>query len=466
MPMTWGQEDKPVAEPERQGEIMLKSSAVFFAVIILLAGIFFNAQALAGEAAPSKTYSGDLLNRSTLTGDWGGARNDLANKGLTFDMSLTQTGMSVVSGGRKQGWEYAGRGNLTIHMDTQKMGLWPGGFFKVEVEGNYNKSINLDPGAITPVNFNQMFPTAGSQEVNLPEVSFMQFFSKFAGVVIGKVDTTSGDANEFAHGKGDRQFFNMAFNLNPVLALTPTSALSAGVILLPTGDPKAAIINFMVFDGAGKANRSGFDTVFEGNTAYAAEVRGRTNFFGMTGHQLLGAIYNAKNFSSLEQSSRVIIQNRGIDQQDNAWVLYYNFDQYLYEPQKGSGKGIGIFGRLGLSDGNPNPMNGFFSLGIGGKGIVPSRPLDECGLGFYYIDVSNPTFTGPRETREAFRNEYGGEAYYNFAITPWMKLTPDIQVIRTSQEQTVSVESLLPPVIERQEIDTAVVVGLRLQIIF
>jgi len=88
-------------------------------------GISFYAPAFAVEAAPPSSYSGDFLTRSTLTGDWGGARNDLAKKGLTFYLSLTQTGMSVVSGGREQGWEYAGMGNLTIHLNTQKMGLWP-----------------------------------------------------------------------------------------------------------------------------------------------------------------------------------------------------------------------------------------------------------------------------------------------------------------------------------------------------
>ncbi len=451
---------------DHEGGMAMRRSAIFFAVMVLLTGILFNALAFAGDAAPATTYSGDFLTRSTLTGDWGGARNDLAKKGLTFDLSLTQTGMSVVSGGRKQGWEYTGYGNLTIQMDTQKMGLWPGGFFMMEVEGNYNKPINLDPGAIMPVEFIQTFPTPGSRQVNIPAVSFMQFFSPFAGVFIGKLDTMSGDANEFAHGKGDKQFFNMAFNINPVAALIPTSALGAGLIFLPTGDPKAAVINIMALDGDGKADRSGFDTVFKGNTIYAAEVRKRTDFFGKTGHQLLGAAYNTKDFSSLEQSSHLIIRNRGIEKKDNSWALYYNFDQYLYEPQKGSGKGIGIFGRLGLSDGNPNPINGFFSIGIGGKGVIPGRPLDEFGLGYYYIDVANPKFTGPLQTREALRNEYGGEAYYNVAITPWMKLTPDVQVIRTSVKQSVDVESLLPPVIKRQDIDTAVVVGVRLQLIF
>ena len=33
-------------------------------------------------------YSGDFWHRSTLTGDWGGFRNDLAAKGVTTDISL------------------------------------------------------------------------------------------------------------------------------------------------------------------------------------------------------------------------------------------------------------------------------------------------------------------------------------------------------------------------------------------
>jgi hypothetical protein len=50
--------------------------------------------------------------------------------------------------------------------------------------------------------------------------------------------------------------------------------------------------------------------------------------------------------------------------------IYYNFDQYLYEANKGAGEGIGLFGRSGASDGNPNFMHCFYSLGIGGKGVI------------------------------------------------------------------------------------------------
>jgi porin len=434
-------------------------------VFIFLFGMSLGVQVWAEESVPAKSYSGDFWSRSTMTGDWGGTRNEWAAKGIKFDMNLTQIGQSVVSGGKNIGWEYTGRGDLTLKIDTQKMGLWPGGFFSCEVEGNFNKPINLDTGGIMPVNANQLFPTPGKRELNIPEVKFTQFLSHYFGVTLGKLDTTSGDPNEFAHGKGDKQFFNLAFNINPVLLLTvPSSTLGAGLIILPTKDPKAAVITLLAIDSNGKANRSGFDTAFEGNNTYVIDGHFRTDFFGMTGHQLLGVTYSGKDFSSLDQSMRFIIESGNIEKEDDSWSVFYNFDQYLYEPKKG--EGIGIFGRFGASDGDANPIHYFYSIGVGGKGVIPGRTLDEFGVGYYYIDVSNPKFTGPLAERDFFRDEYGIEAYYNIAVTPWMKLTPDIQVIRPAQKDVLKIdnEQLLDS--RKKDVDTATVVGLRLQVVF
>jgi len=445
----------------------MKKMLVFFMACALMVTIA--SSAFAEEKDAAKTYSGDFWSRSTLTGDWGGTRNEWAAKGVTFDINLTQTGMSNITGGKKQGWEYSGRGDMVMNLDTGKMGLWPGGFFTVEVEGNYNRSINLDTGALMPVNTNQLFPTTGKDQLNIPAVSFMQFFSHYFGVLVGKVATitsNSGDMNEFAHGKGDTQFFNTALNVNPALLLTvPYSTLAGGVVILPTKDPKEAIITILALDGDGAANRSGFDTVFEGNTAYAIEGRMRTDFFGMTGHQLLGATYSTKNFSSLDQSLRILIDTNTIKQEDNSWSLYYNFDQYIYEPKKG--QGVGIFGRFGASDGDANPIHYFYSIGVGGKGVIPKRKLDEFGAGFYYVEISNPTFTGLLEnTRSFLRDEYGVEVYYNIALTPWMKLTPDLQVIRPAQQDVLQIDKEHLLLSKKKEVDTATVIGLRLQVVF
>jgi hypothetical protein len=64
----------------------MKRLKIIVTAIFLLA-IFLSKVAGAGEAPPAaEPYSGDLLSRSTLTGDWWGVRNQVAEKGVTFDL--------------------------------------------------------------------------------------------------------------------------------------------------------------------------------------------------------------------------------------------------------------------------------------------------------------------------------------------------------------------------------------------
>jgi porin len=409
-------------------------------------------------------YSGSFLTRSTLTGDWGGTRTELAKKGVTFDLNLTQVEQGVVDGGKSTKGEYGGRGELTFKVDTGKAGLWPGGFLTVEVEGNFGHGANLRNGGLMPVNSNQIFPIPGKDQLNLPAVNFAQFLSEYAGVVVGKMDTTSGDMNEFAHGKGNSQFMNTAFNINPTLLLTvPYSTLGAGVIILPNKDPHAALVTFSAVSAEGKASSTGFDNLDSNKMTYNLEGRVRTDFFGMTGHQLLGGLYSNKDRSSADPRLSLDPDTRLTGEKSDSWAVYYNFDQYLYEPVKGSGKGFGLFGRFAVTDGNPNFMQYFYSLGLGGKGVMASRPLDSFGVGWYFLDIKSPSLSGPLGllNKDFLRDEQGVEAYYSVALTPWALLTPNIQYIHGAQKQTAA---LLPA--DRKDIDNATIMALRLQLIF
>jgi porin len=451
------------------------------ATIAFLLTIAFGAPLGAGETPSPTPYSGDIWRRSTLSGDWWGGRNDLAAKGVTLDMSLTTAAQGIVGGGKKAGWQYSGgRGDLILNLDTQKLGLWPGGFLNVEAEGNFIpadnllKSINGRTGALMPVNSSQFYPTPAGDNFNLPALNFTQFLSPYFGLTIGKyatITSNSGDMNEFAHGKGDEQFMNLAFSINPVLMTTvPYSTLGTGVIGLPTKDPNQAIVSFMVLSSTGKASNNGFDDLDGNNLTFAGEGRIRTDFFGLTGHQLFGAVFSNRKFTSIDQNARFVIESRGgLEGKKGSWNIHYNFDQYLYEPKKGSGEGVGIFGRIGASDGNPNPLSFFGSLGVGGKGVIPNRPHDRFGFGFYYIDVESPKFQGPFRAVKFLRDEYGFEAFYNFAITPWLQLTPDIQIVRGAQKDKVTIGSGplgVPLIASRQSIGTATIIGLRMKMVF
>ena len=83
----------------------------------------------------------------------------------------------------------------------------------------------------------------------------MQFLSTYFGVLFGKLDTMTSDKNQFAHGKGDTQFMNLAFNINPVaLVAAPYSPLDAGFIALPTEDLDAAVLNASASRSTAKAS--------------------------------------------------------------------------------------------------------------------------------------------------------------------------------------------------------------------
>ncbi len=84
----------------------------------------------AGEAPEATPYSGDIWTRSTLSGDWGGLRNQLAAKGVTLDMNFTQATQGIVHGGKQTGWQYSGgRGDINLHVRHAKVGLMARGIF-------------------------------------------------------------------------------------------------------------------------------------------------------------------------------------------------------------------------------------------------------------------------------------------------------------------------------------------------
>ena len=75
---------------------------------------------------PVPNYGGDFWSRSYLTGDWGGLRSKLADRGVQFDSNLTQIYQGVASGGTNRTGRYSGSLDMVLKLDSQKLGLWPG----------------------------------------------------------------------------------------------------------------------------------------------------------------------------------------------------------------------------------------------------------------------------------------------------------------------------------------------------
>jgi porin len=381
---------------------------------------------------PIPDYTGDLFSRSALTGDWGGARTAIAKKGLQFKVETTQFFQGVMSGGARQKGEYGGVNDYRILFDSAAAGLWPGGFIEIHGETYWGKSANGSTGAILPVSISDAIKGAG-EGTYLSHLTVTQFLNERFALIAGKINTATGDVNAFAHGGGTGRdnFLGAAFTLNPVTYYaSPYSTLGGGFIYL-FGEKKQHFFNVMLYDTDAKITRSGFDTVFEGNTTYSATLRLETQFFQKTGHQSFGFLYGDGSFTNLSQDPRVLIadllvgQNLPPSRQDGTWAFFYNFDQYLVTDPNDPSQGWGMFGRFGIADENTNLLHAFCSAGIAGTGIIPGRDRDRFGVGYYYQKLSEDR---PLKQRIG-DHEQGVEVFYQVAVTPWFDVTLDLQVV-------------------------------------
>jgi len=139
----------------------------------------------------------------------------------------------------------------------------------------------------------------------------------------------------------------------------------------------------------------------------------------------------------------------------------YSFDQYFWQPDGNPKHGIGLFFGFGASDGNPNPIQYSFITGIGRKGVVPGRSDDTFGLGFARTQFSSAFVPFLRQQLNlGLQREDAVEIYYNAAVTQWLNVTSDLQIIGPGIKKALNAAGQLA------NVDTAVVAGARLRVRF
>ena len=209
------------------------------------------------------------------------------------------------------------------------------------------------------VNADSAMSLPAGEGTYLSHVVLTQFLGERLAVFAGKLDTTVGDANRFAHGVGDQRFMNLGLSFNGVVLKTaPYSTLGAGFLLLPK---EGITFSFTALDSDGTISESGFDTVFNGNTTYSGELILDSNFFNKSGRHTFGFSASTKEYLSTDQDPRVLVPALDIapSVEDGSWAFAYNFDQYLVNNPDDPTQGWGLFGRFGISDGEANLIHRF-----------------------------------------------------------------------------------------------------------
>ncbi|HVJ79738.1 MAG TPA: carbohydrate porin [Planctomycetia bacterium] len=410
------------------------------------------------EAAAPNPDAGDLSERARLTGDWGGARLGLMERGLNVDVFATHFYQGVVAGGKEQGWRSGAKLDYLIKTDGGKMGLMKGSFLDLHAETRLGDSINPISGVFVPANTSLLFP-AGEREITaLTGVKYTQALSESFAVFAGKINLLDELAIRYSPGPvtnlpGLAGFMNTGLVFNPILVRTlPYSGFAAGAAWLVDGKP---FFTLTAFDPQERAT-IGLEDLYARGVTLVADMQIRPCFFGKPGIYQAGAVYGTADYRTLDRSAYLgpalqefLVGTAAAPVESGSWALYANYYQAFWVDPNDEHRTWGFFGQYGLSDGNPNPIRYVSNWGVGGRSPLRCRKLDVFGIGTVYTGLSD-SFKNLAPNLAPRRNEYGIEMFYNYAVTPWCRLTGDLQIVRPSVETR----------------DTTIMPGVRVQVIF
>ena len=370
-----------------------------------------------------------LWSQSKLTGDWFGGRTSLAESGITVDLRSTQYYQGVASGGLRQDFEYGGRNDYFLNVDGEKAGLWKGSFITLHGETRYGNSVNPLTGAFSPANLALSLPARNGTVTGLTGVKFTQFLSETSLVYGGKINTFDGFLQPITGAGMLNGFQNISLMIPMVFARTvPYSTFGAGFVQLQGMEP---VFSFSVFDTNDHPTTSGFDTFFDNGVTMISQVNLPTQFFDLPGHQGISGTYSTGKYTNVQPTfyrdpiEGIVLTSTP---KQGSWSLNWNFDQAFYVSADDPKRKWGLFGNLGIADNNPSPVGWHANVGLSGSSPLQGRELDQFGMGYYYLGVSE-SIKNLAPILLPARNEQGVELYYNIGVTPWCHITPDLQVI-------------------------------------
>ena len=366
-----------------------------------------NTSAASGSGGKEQaTQSGE----ETAASRWDRFRSSLETRGISFNLGYTGEvfrGFDLADG---RGTEYRGMVNLHFALNTEKMGLWPGGELFLDAQNGHGRGLSLSPGGVgLPIS-----NIDAEDYTEIYEYGIIQtFLDEMVQLRLGKQDVNDiFSVNEFG-----LNFIFPSFTLIPTVPMPtfPAPALGGAAFIEPV---QWLSLGMGFYDGGPEIDSLGFDTAFDGKGGYFSvfEPAWRPGFGEdgrYQGNYRLGFWYHSGNFAATQPDHRQFSDNYG---------FYLMFDQLVYQPNNsGDDRGIGVFFQFGWAPKDRNQVTRYLGGGFSWKGFLPWRRHDSIavGLGHSRLVASQP----PGEKTDLTNVEL----FYIAQLTPWVSLQPDIQ---------------------------------------
>ena len=411
---------------------------------------------VAAKTAPATEH--DFWTQETMTGDWGGTRSRWKEKGIDLEFKLSNFVQGIASGGTGDDTEYTGKFEMTWKFDLGKVAGWKYWSSEIKTEVRFSGPLLAGVGGINPVNTAAITPAANGESIAITALNFTRLIpidlkkGDLWAISFGRFNLLDLIDEDFFGGAGTERFFNLA-EIGPLTVVREVPLVTNGfsAAYVKGGEPRFTLA---VLDPNDHTLDSGLDDLFADGVTISPGVNFPVKYWGKSAkHSLSGAITTKKftPFDVLRQNLIPGPPRNPVEPKRGSWSASYVFRQYLIE--RGHRDGWGFFGQLSFANKDTSPITKFVNVGLGGNGLIKSRNNDEFGVAYAFSDLSSVLkdnidllTIGNRRPRA----EHQFEAFYNLHITPWLRLTGDLQIVR--------------PV--RNNVDTAIIPGARLVMIF
>jgi porin len=405
--------------------ISRQSILILFPLILVIITMTVNSSAednLDGTGNNNRSFTnflGSWSKQDYLTGNWGGYREKLKDKGIDIFGFYYATVLGNPIGGRSKGVSYAGLLDLFINLDLEKLIGVKGSSFRIS--GYWSSGRSLTEDFIG--NFFNVSSAFNGDSVGLYQLYFEQsLFDDILNIALGRMAT--GD--DFMTSPIFYNFVSLAFDQNPVsiffnipsFTADPTSTWGVRAKVAPVKEFYAMFGLYDSNPATGRISSRNFEPSFNGEGLIIGEVGFSVNndrdLKGLPGNYKVGGYYDTSNFALLSAPEAKRSGNYG---------FYLLMDQMIYrEGAPGSDQGLTPFATFTLAPSNDiNTFPFFFSTGMVYEGLFPSRDTDTTSFGFSYGNVSKDLIGQDFEILM--------ELSHIFNITPWLSVQPDIQYV-------------------------------------
>ena len=321
----------------------------------------------------------------------------------------------------------AAKGTSYSKSTGERPGLWNGFSINIHQEIVYGQDLNSNrDGTLFPVNTALAFPRLGGSNYDT-SISFTQALGPAFSVSVGKFNMLDfASQTPLAGGGGLDTFMNTALAA-PISGVTPPYLLG----MIATYKTSPAIFTLMVYDPRNAQSSEVLRNPFSDGVTTSVSVTVPLTIAGLQGFYGVRGVYSTKSgvdlanpvLGNLPPKSGTILQREGYK------YGQITIQQYLYQDPQRPKIGWGIFADASLSDGNPNPFAWRVTVGLAGNNLTPGRERDRWGIGYFKYELSSDLLTNLNSLGIRRKGESGVEAFYNLAVTPWFRLSADVQWI-------------------------------------